>query len=381
MNSSPDRSASLASRKGQLAASLVIAGGVLAALLWRPATPAARTAADPVDAVRIAGPALVCVDESSPIARRLKVVEVSPTTIDLAESTATGSVLAILGATDGPRFASVDLAGLHADWQRARIECAFLAEQQRLVTDLVAARNTAREQAVTRLERLVETGSESARELAAARADLAEQHLEGRRQLQEAGNALAIAQRNANLLEQRLQLLGVPPNLLEPAARPQPVALVVAEVPEGRSATVRLGMQCEVRLLALGDRWLPGAVSAIAPGIAEDRRVLPIQFTVIDTTGGIRPGMFADVRLGTEPREALLVPAAGLLRLGRSDHLFVAAGPGTWRATVVSTGAVAGDHIEVRSGLNAGDRVLGDGAVLLRPLLAPALELVVGGGR
>src|SRR5262249_21971259 len=150
--------------------------------------------------------------------------------------------------------------------------------------------------------------------------------------------------------------------------------IMVAEVPERALGRVRLGMTCEVRFYALPDRVFTGKVSGISPVISKDKRVLNVQFIVKDPENVLRPGMFAEIGLGTDKRQALLMPADGVLHAGGKDYALAAAGPRTWEVTEVQVGELRGASVEVLAGLKAGDRVLGKGAVLLKPAVVRALQ-------
>src|SRR5262249_42326022 len=122
------------------------------------------------------------------------------------------------------------------------------------------------------------------------------------------------------------------------------------------------------------DRVFTGKVSGISPVVSKDKRVLNVQFIVKDKDDVIRPGMFAQIGLGTDPRLALLMPADGLLHVGERDYALVEAEPGTWRITQVRTGELRGDQVEVLSGVKSGERVVGRGAILLKPVVVQALQ-------
>ena len=151
---------------------------------------------------------------------------------------------------------------------------------------------------------------------------------------------------------------------------------MVAEVPERVLGRVKLGMTCEVRFYALPDRVFTGRVSGISPVISKDKRVLNVQFVVKDPEGVIRPGMFAQIGLGTDPRPAILMPADGVLHVDEKDYALVATVPGTWQVTEVQIGESRGAEVEVLSGLKAGQRVLGQGAILLKPVVMRCLQPV-----
>ena len=108
--------------------------------------------------------------------------------------------------------------------------------------------------------------------------------------------------------------------------------------------------------------------------ISKDKRVLNVQFVVKDPEDAIRPGMFAQIGLGTDKRQSLLMPADGVLHIGDKDYALFGPEPGTWQIVEVQIGELRGTDVEVLSGLKAGDRVLGQGAILLKPVVVRCLQ-------
>jgi multidrug efflux pump subunit AcrA (membrane-fusion protein) len=160
----------------------------------------------------------------------------------------------------------------------------------------------------------------------------------------------------------------------------------MADVPETAVGRVKVGQRSEARFFGLPDDLFNGQVKSIAPVISKERRSLRVLFTITDLKDQLRPGMFADIGLGTDPRDALLAPTEGVVHVGRSDHVLVAAGePGAWRIAEVEVGEVRGDKVEILKGLSPGDTVAGPGAVLLKPQIAksvrPAGTPANGGGK
>jgi Cu(I)/Ag(I) efflux system membrane fusion protein len=76
--------------------------------------------------------------------------------------------------------------------------------------------------------------------------------------------------------------------------------------------------------------------------------------------------MFARVMIfGTETAAVVHVPHAALIRGGSVDRVVVDLGGGRFRAQPVEVGIEAGNRIEIRSGLSAGDRVVTSGQFLI----------------
>lgn len=361
---------------------LVLVVAAAAALLWmrrpEPETPSAPTSdTAAAEVVRVAGPQLIAVQPGSPLAGKLSVHRVASERIAAPLLTVTGSIVARLAPGKGNAearwdFSQLELSTNYADWLRARAEEPYAEQQLAKTRQLAAARIAAQTQAVDRLRKLVKAGTDSPRDLAKAEADLVEAQLDGQKQVFEAETAFKNAARTRATLERQLFQAGVDPGLLARAA--EGTAILVAEVPEGRMGLVRAGQSAEARFFALPGEPTGGRVSSLAPALASDRRTLRVFFELDDPQSRLRPGMFAEVGLGTEPRDALLVPSDAILHIGRADYVLVQTDPGLWRATEVQVGEAHGPSVEVLSGLTPGESIVGDGAILLKPVVVQALQ-------
>jgi multidrug efflux pump subunit AcrA (membrane-fusion protein) len=85
--------------------------------------------------------------------------------------------------------------------------------------------------------------------------------------------------------------------------------------------------------------------------------------------------LFAEIGLGTDQRESLLIPADAVLHIGRADYVLVAADANTWRVAEVQVGEPQNGDVEILDGLKEGERVVGKGAILFKPLVVRALQL------
>ncbi|HTI50906.1 MAG TPA: efflux RND transporter periplasmic adaptor subunit, partial [Planctomycetaceae bacterium] len=127
------------------------------------------------------------------------------------------------------------------------------------------------------------------------------------------------------------------------------------------------------------DRTFAAHVETLSPLLSDQRRTLRVLFELSDPDNVLRPGMFAEVGLGTDDREALLIPADALLHISQEDYIVVGAGPGKWRVTLVRTGEEHEGTFEVLRGLAPGGTVIGSVAILLKPAVMQALSLATGG--
>jgi hypothetical protein len=356
---------------------------VLVWLLW-PASKAGKSlraeAGKEAEAVSLAGPGLVKVTPGTPLEKKLVVALAVSQSVSAPIVKVTGAIVARLPAGDPAKdstegrwdFNSPDLAGAYADWLRARADVPFNEKELATIRELTLARVTAQTKVVKRLEQLVQAGTDPLKDLDAAKADLLQAKLQGQKDEHEALTALENAKRARATLERQLFQAGIDPELLVKANRR--TAIVVAEVPEARIGLVQPGQACGASFYAFPDTKFSGHVGSLAPTLSKELRTLRIFFELSDPEGRLKPGMFAEIGLGTDTRESLQAPLDGVIHVGRADYMLAAAGPGVWRVTEVKVGEMYGSRVEILHGLTAGDRVIGAGAILLKPFIVDALE-------
>ena len=115
-------------------------------------------------------------------------------------------------------------------------------------------------------------------------------------------------------------------------------------------------------------------VASLSPAVSKERRTLKVFFALEDPGVRLRPGMFAEIGLDADPRQVLLVPTDAVLHVAGADYVLAGGDGGVWRIVEVTAGEVHGGDIEIRAGVEAGQKVLGSGAILLKPLVVRALN-------
>jgi membrane fusion protein, heavy metal efflux system len=360
---------------------LVVTGGVLAYLLWTPAggthTAERGRSTPPAQPVRLAGPRCICIQSDCPLCRKLQVTTVRTSPITSPVLTVTGTVVASLRpgngkGTDYWQFNSSELLTSFTDWQKATADIAFAETQLAAIKQLSETRVSAQQKLVDRMKKLVEAGTDTEKDLAATQTELIQSQIQGRKETHEAETAVRLARRAEAALSRQLQQAGLEPELLKNAA--SDLDVVMADVPEGLMSRVKLGQGCEAHFFSIPDQRFRGKVRAIAPVLSKERRSLRVLFAISDPQDQLRPGMFADIGLGTDPREALLIPAEGIVHVGRSDYVLVRTGNSDWRVTEVRVGELRETAMEIVSGLRPGDQVAGQGAILLKPYIIQSLQ-------
>jgi hypothetical protein len=327
--------------------------------------------------VELAGNRLIRVKAGSLLEQKFSITSVQKQRITTPLLVVTGAVVARLPVGSAPKedrwqFNSIELSGVYADWQRAQAEKDFNAKRLEKIRELTAAQYNSQKLAVDRLRKLVATGTEAIRDLTAAEATLMEVQLGGQKDVYEAETALTVSSRSRAALERKLLQEGVDPVLLESSS--PGVSLIMADVPELRISLVAVGQACAARFYGLPDQVFAGKVRSLAPTLSAERHTLRVFFELNDAADQFKPGMYAEIGLGTDPRDAILVPTDGVLHSGNSDYVLIGAQEGLWRITEVSVGESIDDRIEILKGVREGERIIGNGAILLKPMLVQSLQ-------
>ena len=142
-----------------------------------------------------------------------------------------------------------------------------------------------------------------------------------------------------------------------------------AEVPETQVSMLRIGGMVEARTPALPGRVFKGRVQAILPEVSLVTRTLRARIELANSPAGTReqlvPGMFVSVLLGAPARPVLTVPTEAVIQTGRRAVVMLAEGEGRFRPVEIEIGAESNGLTEIRSGLQAGQKVVVSGQFLL----------------
>jgi cobalt-zinc-cadmium efflux system membrane fusion protein len=166
---------------------------------------------------------------------------------------------------------------------------------------------------------------------------------------------------------------------------------VRAQIHERQWTTVEVaeGQEVRVKVPGAGDHDTTARVSHVGATVEADSRSVPLVAELENDDAHYKPGMFVWVDLPQgEAREALAIPAAGVMRHQGKAFVFVPSGRDEegrprYRRVGITTGIEEGGYVEVTRGLAAGDEVVTTGAFTLKSELlledesAPGAE---GGG-
>lgn len=140
-----------------------------------------------------------------------------------------------------------------------------------------------------------------------------------------------------------------------------------ASVEESQLGKIRLHDQAQVTLEALGNKELSGTVEEIVPVADPATRSYIVKIGLLNADGTqLRTGLYGKTRFIIGQRKTLALPQAAVTQQGQLVSVFVVDQSGVARLRLIKTGRVAGDGIEVLSGLNEGEEIVSEGSTALR---------------
>jgi len=135
---------------------------------------------------------------------------------------------------------------------------------------------------------------------------------------------------------------------------------VNADIYEQDLPWVNVGQSARVELPYARGKMFEGKVDYIYPYLEGMTRTVKARIVFANPGLELKPDMYANVQIATESiKGTLTVPADAVLRSGQGSVVFVARGDGKFDPRQVETGASGDDgYVQIRSGLNAGDKVV-----------------------
>ncbi len=132
-----------------------------------------------------------------------------------------------------------------------------------------------------------------------------------------------------------------------------------ADVPEAVIGRLKLGDKLPVRIGQLATE-LEGLVSEIAPAADPASRTITVKLDLPETPGA-RAGQFGRVAAPVGETSALRIPASAVIQRGQMQIVFVVNGNSA-QLRLVKTGRSIGSEVELVSGVEAGEKIVVEGA-------------------
>ncbi|MBK8173437.1 MAG: efflux RND transporter periplasmic adaptor subunit [Sandaracinaceae bacterium] len=140
--------------------------------------------------------------------------------------------------------------------------------------------------------------------------------------------------------------------------------LVEASVFERDVALVHDGASAHIQLTGI-EAAIDGRVVAVGATVDNELRTMNVRIALDHAPAGLRPGMFGRVAIDSAEAGITLPSQAIVIRDGSTYAVYIDNGDGSFTRRAVQVGQSIDGRVQVLSGLQAGERVVVSGALLL----------------
>jgi membrane fusion protein, multidrug efflux system len=138
-------------------------------------------------------------------------------------------------------------------------------------------------------------------------------------------------------------------------------------VPETFFGALAAGQEISARSAAWPGEAFDGIVRTVGSRIDPVTRTVQVRAEIPNPDRKLRPGMLLTVQLYRPERQALVIPELALMQVGSTAFVYRVDGTGTVQQVTVRPGARRRGEVEVLEGLAAGERIVLEGMVKVRP--------------
>lgn len=138
-------------------------------------------------------------------------------------------------------------------------------------------------------------------------------------------------------------------------------------VPETLITALAPGLTVAAHSAAFPNETFTGTLKTIDSRVDAISRSVQVRAEIPNPDRRLRPGMLMTVRVQRAPRVTLAVPELALLQIGRNAFVYRVGADDTVAQVPVQTGARERGRVELIGGVQAGDRIVVEGLVKLRP--------------
>jgi cobalt-zinc-cadmium efflux system membrane fusion protein len=130
---------------------------------------------------------------------------------------------------------------------------------------------------------------------------------------------------------------------------------------------IHVGTEVSVTVVAYPNERFPAVVEYIDKLVDEETRSIKVRCRVANDQGQLLPAMFASVDIRSGPENtAVVIPLTALFTEGEGDQVFVKIGDGHYKQREVKVRLRMKDRAVIASGLDTGETIVSEGALLLR---------------
>lgn len=154
-------------------------------------------------------------------------------------------------------------------------------------------------------------------------------------------------------------------------------------VPSTYLGTLQPGLPIVARARAYPNRAFEGEVRSVDSRVDPVTRSVVVRATLGNDDRALKPGMLMQVELLRNPRKTLVIPEEALLPQGEKQFVLLVeeANENKVQRREVKIGSRRPGEVEILEGLAAGDKVITDGALKVRPGQAVTVRALDDGNR
>ncbi len=141
---------------------------------------------------------------------------------------------------------------------------------------------------------------------------------------------------------------------------------VTSDVPESLIRFIAVGDKLEITLTAYPNEVFTARVARILDTIDPQSRTVKVQADLDNPNERFKPDMFGTIKLKKATEVAVVLPTGAVIQGNGRSTVFMEESKGKFKEVEVKTGKQKDDLLEILSGVKAGDRVVVEGAMLLK---------------
>ncbi len=142
---------------------------------------------------------------------------------------------------------------------------------------------------------------------------------------------------------------------------------LLMEVFEVNIGKIKIGQKLSVVVPAYPNEVFPATVEYISQVLDEKTRTIQVRCDLPNKEGRLLPGMYATITINSDPKDqAIVIPLTAVFTEGDSDFVFISLEKDHYKQIPVEIGLRLKNEAVVKSGLQANEQLVTEGALMLR---------------
>ncbi|TGK06237.1 HlyD family efflux transporter periplasmic adaptor subunit [Leptospira fletcheri] len=167
--------------------------------------------------------------------------------------------------------------------------------------------------------------------------------------------------------EGKLRAVGLNPASLNRAGAK--TAWIMCDVPESQLQNLNKGKKVKVKFSSFPNEEWVGVAQSLGDNVDPITRTVKVRIEIMNNGYKLKPGMYAVVKFPEETKgDTVVLPFNSVVTVEGKNYVFVEEAPGDFYRREVTLGISSRERVNVLEGLTKGDKVVVEGAILLKGL-------------